>query len=55
LKPRKQAHSPLFADKMDCGWIFELVLPYIAEWDKSVACYPNIKPGEEVRRIHRRR
>jgi len=22
-------------------------LPYIAEWEKSVAQYPNIKPGEE--------
>jgi arylsulfatase A-like enzyme len=39
--------NPLFGDKMDCGWMFELLLPYIAEWDKSVAQCPNIKPGEE--------
>ena len=37
----------LFADKMDIGWMFELALPYIAEYQKSIAKYPNIKPGEE--------
>jgi arylsulfatase len=39
--------NALFADKMDNGWMFELILPYVAEYEKSIAQYPNIKPGEE--------
>ena len=39
--------NALFADKMDNGWMFELTLPYVAQYEKSVAQYPNIKPGEE--------
>ena len=39
--------NALFADKMDNGWMFELILPYIAEWEKSIHQYPNIEPGEE--------
>jgi len=39
--------NALFADKMDNGWMFELILPYVAEYEKSIARYPNIKPGEE--------
>jgi arylsulfatase A-like enzyme len=39
--------NALFADKMDNGWMFELVLPYVTEYEKSLAQYPNIKPGEE--------
>jgi arylsulfatase len=39
--------NALFADKMDNGWMFELILPYVAQYEKSVAQYPNIKPGEE--------
>jgi hypothetical protein len=27
--------------------MFEPILPYIAESEKSIAQYPNIKPGEE--------
>jgi hypothetical protein len=27
--------------------MFELILPYVAQYEKSVAQYPNIKPGEE--------
>jgi len=41
--------NALFADKMDNGWMFELVLPYVAEYEKSVAEYPNVKPGEEFK------
>jgi arylsulfatase A-like enzyme len=37
----------LFADKMDIGWMFELILPFVGEYEKSIAQYPNIKPGEE--------
>ena len=37
----------LFAAKMDVGWMFELALPFVAEYERSVADYPNIKPGEE--------
>ena len=39
--------NALFADKMDCGWMFMLALPFIAEYEKSIAQYPNIKPGAE--------
>ena len=39
--------NALFADKMDNGWMFELILPFVAEYEKSIAQYPNIKPGEE--------
>jgi len=37
----------LSSDKMDIGWMFELVLRYVAQYEKSLAQYPNIKPGEE--------
>jgi arylsulfatase len=39
--------NALFADKMDNGWMFELILPFVAQYENSVAQYPNIKPGEE--------
>jgi arylsulfatase len=37
----------LFADKMDNGWMFGLILPFIAEYKKSATKYPNIEPGED--------
>jgi arylsulfatase len=37
----------LSGDKMDIGWMFLLVLRYVAQYEKSLAQYPNIKPGEE--------
>ena len=37
----------LFLDKMDIGWMMEIVFPFMAEYGTSVAKYPNIKPGEE--------
>jgi arylsulfatase len=39
--------NALFADKMDNGWMFELILPFVAQYEKSLVQYPNIKPGEE--------
>jgi arylsulfatase len=39
--------NALFADRMDNGWMFEMILPFIAEHQRSIAQYPNIKPGEE--------
>ena len=41
--------NALFADKMDNGWMFEFILPYVAEYEKSIADYPNVKPGEEFK------
>jgi hypothetical protein len=32
---------------MVIGWMMEIVYPFIAEYQRSVAKYPNIKPGEE--------
>jgi len=33
--------------KIDVGWMLEVVWPYVGEYEKSIAKYPNIKPGEE--------
>jgi len=37
----------LFFDKMDIGWENANVLPSLFQYMKSIAQYPNIKPGEE--------
>ena len=37
----------LLAAKLDMGWMYLPALTYIAEFDKSVAEYPNIKPGQD--------
>jgi hypothetical protein len=37
----------LFNDKMDIGWEIAVVLPAAAAYEKSIAEYPNIKPGAE--------
>lgn len=37
----------MFSDKMDIGWEVAFVLPAVFEYEKSLAQYPNIKPGEE--------
>jgi len=39
--------NSLFGDKMDIGWMMEIIFPYIGAYEKSVAQYPNIKPGQE--------
>jgi len=39
--------NSLFLDKMDIGWMMEVAFPYVAGYEKSIAQYPNIKPGEE--------
>ena len=35
------------ADKMDMGWMLGAVLKFVADYQESVAQYPNIKTGEE--------
>ena len=37
----------LFNDKMDMGWMIGVCMQFIAAYEKSVAQYPNIKPGQE--------
>jgi arylsulfatase A-like enzyme len=37
----------LFDYKLDMGWMFGVALMAIAEYEKSLAQYPNIKPGSE--------
>ncbi len=37
----------LFNTKLDMGWMFGVVYRPIAAYEKSIAQYPNIKPGEE--------
>jgi arylsulfatase len=37
----------LFNEKMDMGWMFEICMQFIVEYERSVARYPNIKPGVE--------
>jgi len=39
--------NSIFAAKMDNSWMFEIALPYVAEYEKSIAQYPNIKPGQD--------
>jgi arylsulfatase len=37
----------LFDRKLDMGWMIGVTLGYVAEYNKSIARYPNIKPGQE--------
>jgi len=37
----------LLAAKLDMGWMYLPALTYIAEFEKSVAEYPNIRPGQD--------
>ena len=37
----------LMATKMDMGWMLAVVLKFVADFQKSIAKYPNIKTGEE--------
>lgn len=37
----------LFNDKMDIAWMFSVALQAVGEYEKSIAQYPNIKPGQE--------
>ena len=37
----------IFRSRMDCGWVLMPVLERVGAFQKSVARYPNIKPGEE--------
>jgi len=37
----------LFGAKMDVGWMMTLAGRYVTDYRRSVARYPNIKPGEE--------
>ena len=39
--------NSLFNDKMDIGWMLEPVFPAVVEYERSIAKYPNIRPGEE--------
>ena len=37
----------LFNDRMDMGWEFGVIMQSVMEYEKSIAEYPNIKPGQE--------
>lgn len=37
----------LFEVKLDMGWMFGVVFQPVAEYEKSIALYPNITPGSE--------
>jgi arylsulfatase len=37
----------LFNTKLDMGWMFGVTFRAVAEYQKSSAEHPNIKPGEE--------
>ena len=37
----------LFNDRMDMGWEFGLIMQAVTDYEKTVAEYPNIKPGAE--------
>jgi hypothetical protein len=42
-----QERYNLFEYRFDNDWMAFVLLPYVGEWEKSVAKYPNIKPGTE--------
>jgi arylsulfatase A-like enzyme len=37
----------LLEDKLDMGWMFGIALSIVEKYEKSIAEYPNIKPGAE--------
>jgi arylsulfatase len=37
----------LFNTKLDCGWMLGIGFRAMGAYEKSIAQYPNIKPGEE--------
>jgi arylsulfatase A-like enzyme len=37
----------LFETKLDMGWMFGVALRSVVEYEKSIAEYPNIQPGQE--------
>jgi arylsulfatase len=37
----------LLKDKEDMGWMFGIAFEILGEYEKSIAKYPNIKPGAE--------
>jgi hypothetical protein len=37
----------VFADRMDMGWMLGIALKFVADYQKSIAEYPDIKTGEE--------
>jgi hypothetical protein len=37
----------VFATKMDMGWMVGVALKFVADYQRSVAEYPNIKTGAE--------
>jgi arylsulfatase len=39
----------LLATKMDMGWMLGVALKFVADYQKSIAEYPNIKTGEEFK------
>jgi hypothetical protein len=40
-------HYNLFSDRMDMGWMIAIAMRAVGDYEKSIAQYPNIKPGEE--------
>jgi hypothetical protein len=37
----------LVMDKLDLGWMIGIAMQAVSEYEKSIAEYPNIKPGEQ--------
>jgi arylsulfatase len=37
----------LFSTRLDMGWMFGLTMQAVGEFEKSVAQYPNIQPGQD--------
>lgn len=37
----------LFMDKLDMGWMIGIAMQAVGEYEKSIAQYPNITPGQE--------
>ena len=41
--------NALFADKMDIGWMFELILPYVAEYERASPNTPTSSRATEFK------
>jgi hypothetical protein len=47
LKPQFPMFFDLFSTGLDMGWMFGLTMQAVGEFEKSIAEYTNIKPGQE--------
>jgi len=45
--PLNISDANLFETKLHTGWMFGVIFKAIADYEESIAQYPNIQPGQE--------